>query len=270
VTAEFATDQVPVARDARRVAAAMRRHIVRMAGNPAGAHAGGSLSVTDILAVLHVDVMTIDDRFVLSKGHAAPALYGLLAELGRLNPDELTDYAKPGSRLFGHPHPHVTGVEFPTGSLGHGLGLAIGLALGERLRGGDGRAFAVLGDGELQEGSNWEAVMYAGHRGLTNLVAVVDRNDLQITGPTEDTVGLEPLPERFAAFGWQARDIDGHDHDALREALSTPADKPVVVIARTVKGRGVPFLEGKTSSHYVTLKPALVQRALAALDREAP
>lgn len=258
----------PAVTDARTLARAVRRHVVRMAGGPAGAHAGGSLSCADVLAVLHSDVLTGDDRFVLSKGHSAPALYAVLAETGRIDPAELDGYAQPGSRLFGHPPKDLPGVEFATGSLGHGLGLATGLALAERLHGGPGRVFALLGDGELQEGSVWEAVMYAAHARLENLVMVVDRNGRQITGETEDCVALEPLPERFAAFGWCVRDVDGHDIDALTGALTTPGDgRPVAVVARTVKGRGVPFLEGKTSSHYVTLKPQLVQRALAALER---
>ena len=255
--------------DPRALARAVRRHIVRMAGGPAGAHAGGSLSCADVLAVLHAHAMNGGDRFVLSKGHAAPALYAVLAELGRIDPAELERYAQPHSRLFGHPPRNLPGVTFPTGSLGHGLGLATGLALAERLHGSPGRVFVLLGDGELQEGSVWEAVMYAAHASLDNLVMVVDRNGLQITGPTENCVGLEPLTQRFDAFGWRARDTDGHDTDALADALSTPGERrPVAIVAHTIKGRGVPFLEGRSASHYVTLTPQLVQRALAALDRE--
>ena len=253
------------------IADRIRSDIVRMAGEPTGAHVGGSLSCADIMAVLHFGVMGPDDAFVLSKGHAAPALYATLVARGELDRDELNGYARPGSRLFGHPASVLPGVEFATGSLGHGLSLGIGLALAAQLDGSDARVFVLLGDGELQEGSVWEALMYAGHRGLRNLVAVIDRNGLQITGETEDTVSLEPLAAKLSAFGWSPRTVDGHDHDALGAALGTADDGPVAVIARTEKGHGVPFLAGRVSSHYVTLRPALMQRALAGLKtREAP
>ncbi|MFD8478590.1 transketolase [Kitasatospora sp. NPDC059673] len=255
---------------AAELARQLRRDIVEMAAGPQGAHLGGSLSCADVLAVLYGEVLGERDAFVLGKGHAAPALYAALAATGRIDRAELAHYATPGSRLFGHPPRGLPGVEFPTGSLGHGLSLGIGLALAEQLTGGDGRVYVLLGDGELQEGSVWEAAMYAGHRRPPGLVAVVDRNGLQLTGDTEDTVGLEPLDARFEAFGWEVRPVDGHDLDTLRTALTTPADRPVMVLARTVKGKGVPFLQGRTSSHYVTLRPELLKRALAALDARRP
>ncbi|WNI32326.1 transketolase [Streptomyces sp. ITFR-6] len=248
----------------------LRRDIVRMAAGPQGAHLGGSLSCADILAVLYGEVLDERDAFILSKGHAAPALYAALAATGRLGPEELTRYATPGSRLFGHPPRGLPGVEFPTGSLGHGLSLASGLALAERFSGGSGRVYLLLGDGELQEGTVWEAAMFAGHQRLNNIVAVIDRNRLQITGPTEDRVGLEPLAARFEAFGWETRTVDGHDLEALRTALRRPGERPVAVIARTLKGRGVSFLQGKTASHYVTLRPELLKRAYASLEAQAP
>ncbi|MFJ1895327.1 MULTISPECIES: transketolase [unclassified Streptomyces] len=248
----------------------LRRDIVRMAAGPQGAHLGGSLSCADILAVLYGEVLGERDAFVLSKGHAAPALYAALAATGRLDPEELTRYATPGSRLFGHPPRGLPGVEFPTGSLGHGLSLASGLALAERFSGGSGRVYLLLGDGELQEGTVWEAAMFAGHQRLNSIVAVIDRNRLQITGPTEDGVGLEPLATRFEAFGWETRTVDGHDLEALRTALSRPGERPVAVIAQTLKGRGVSFLQGKTASHYVTLRPELLKRAYASLEAQAP
>lgn len=248
----------------------LRRDIVGMAAGPQGAHLGGSLSCADILAVLYGEVLGERDAFILSKGHAAPALYAALAATGLLDPEELARYATPGSRLFGHPPRGLPGVEFPTGSLGHGLSLASGLALAERFSGGSGRVYLLLGDGELQEGTVWEAAMFAGHQRLNGLVAVIDRNRLQITGSTEDCVGLEPLAPRFEAFGWETRTVDGHDVDALRTALRRPGERPVAVIARTLKGRGVSFLQGKTASHYVTLRPELLKRAYASLEARNP
>ncbi|MEV8306651.1 transketolase [Streptomyces flavidovirens] len=253
--------------DPAEMARRIREDAVRMAGGPEGAHVGGSLSCADLMAVLHARLLRPGDSFVLSKGHAAPALYSVLVQLGRLPAEELDGYTRPGSRLFGHPSHDLPGVEFATGSLGHGLGLSVGLAIAEQLRGGDRHVYTVLGDGELQEGSVWEAALLAGHRKLPGLVAAVDRNGLQITGGTEGCVGLEPLDAKFAAFGWEARIVDGHDLSALHEALQPSPAGPVAVIARTVKGRGVPFLEGRVAGHYAKLKPDLVRRGLAALGQ---
>jgi transketolase len=257
----------------------VRTAILDMAATPHGTHAGGSLSSADILCVLYFDVLRLRpdepdwpgrDRFVLSKGHAAAALYAVLAERGFLDRSELETYTMAGSRLAGHPLRRLPGVEFPTGSLGHGLSLATGVAVALARQGSDARAFALLGDGELQEGSVWEAAMLAGHLGLTNLTAIVDRNRLQITGGTEDCVSLEPLADRWHAFGWGVIEVDGHDPVALRSALGgrpPRAGRPTVVIARTVKGRGVPMFENDRRSHAVTLSPQNLRRALTGLRR---
>ncbi|WP_395571190.1 transketolase [Streptomyces sp. BK79] len=255
----------------------VREHVLRMGACEHGAHIGGSLSCADVLVHLYTEVLRLRpdepdwpdrDRFVLSKGHAAPALYAVLAETGFLDPAELETYTRPGSRLAGHPLGRLPGVEFPTGSLGHGLSLGTGVALAMRRLGRDSRAYVLLGDGELQEGSVWEAAMLAAQYRLGNLVAVVDRNSLQITGGTEDCVALEPLAERWRSFGWHAVEVDGHDHTELRAVFGAPpaADgRPTVVIARTVKGRGVALFEGKKKSHSVQLTPRLYQRARAGL-----
>ncbi|WP_078955282.1 transketolase [Streptomyces griseus] len=248
----------------------IRRAVVDMAAGRQGAHVGGSLSCADVLAVLYFGVLDLPgDSFVLSKGHAAPALYAALAARGLLDEAELAGYASPGSRLFGHPSRGLPGVEFSTGSLGHGLALGCGLALAGQLREESARerVFVLMGDGELQEGSVWESLMFAGHRRLSRLTAVIDRNGLQQTAGTEGSLSLEPLGDRLRSFGWEVRETDGHDHGPLRAALAAPSEsgRPVAVVARTVKGRGVPFLEGRVSSHYATLNPALHRRALAAL-----
>jgi transketolase len=260
----------------------IREQVLRMAATGPGAHVGGSLSVADVLAVLYADVLRRCpdgpcpaggrgcragcDLMVLSKGHAAPALYAVLAADGQLDPAELPGYATTGSRLFGHPSAGLPGVAFTTGSLGHGLGLAAGVALSRRLAGAGGRVYVLVGDGELQEGSVWEALMFAAHQRLGNLIAVVDRNGLQINGATEDVVGLEPLAQRLAAFGWAVTAVDGHDHAALRGALAPPPEPvPRAVICRTVKGKGVGFLEGTAAGHYASFSPRQLSRALAHL-----
>lgn len=258
--------------DLRPTAHRVREHIIEMCAGPEGGHLGGSMSLVEILTTLYFEVLRIDPRrpdapdrdiLILSKGHGAICLYAVLAERGFFPVEELASYARPGSRLMGHPVRGVPGVELPTGSLGHGLALANGFALADPGR----RCFAVLGDGELQEGSVWEAAMAAGSLRLDNLTAVVDRNHLQITGATEDAVGLEPLADRWRSFGWSVREVDGHDVDALREALAgrETSGRPMVVIARTVKGRGLPFIEDSTRSHYVTLRGRQRQRAMAVL-----
>ncbi|MEU4820744.1 transketolase [Actinomadura sp. NPDC023710] len=263
----------PPAADLPAVAHRVREHIVRMCAGPEGGHLGGSMSLVEILTLLYFEVMRVDPRrpaaverdiFLLSKGHGAMCLYAVLAERGFFPVAELAEYSRPGSRLMGHPVRAVPGVEMPTGSLGHGLALANGFAVADQGR----RCFAVLGDGELQEGAVWEAAMASAALRLGNLTAVVDRNRLQITGPTEDAIGLEPLADRWRSFGWTVREVDGHDFGALREALApgvTGEGPPVAVIARTVKGRGLPSLEAKTRSHYAKLSGRQAERSLAVL-----
>lgn len=257
----------------------IRRRIVDMAASPEGAHIGGALSAADILTVLYCDVLRLRpdepdwpgrDHFLLSKGHAAAGLYAALAERGLLPEAEIATYARTGSRLGGHPTRAVPGVEFPTGSLGHGLSLGVGLALAARRDGRDNRTFVLMGDGELQEGSVWEAATSAAFLGLDNLVAVVDRNRLQISGSTEHRTGLAQLPARWAAFGWETAEVDGHDLAALAVRLRTPpaGGRPLVVIADTVKGRGVSFLENRKKAHYASLNPRLHRRALAELSTD--
>lgn len=259
------------------VAARIRAHVVDMCAGPEGGHLGGALSCADVLAALYFSVLNVDprrpddpdrDRFLLSKGHAAVGLYATLAERGFFPVEELAGYGRPGSRLMGHPVRAVPGVELPTGSLGHGLALGCGFALGARYAGRSARSFVLLGDGELQEGSVWEAAIAAVSLRLDRLVAVVDRNGLQLTGRTDAIAPMEPLADRWRVFGWAVREVDGHDPDELAAHLgSTPWEpgKPSVLIARTVKGQGLPFLAGRSASHYVTLSPRNHARALRGL-----
>jgi transketolase len=259
-----------------------REHIVTMCVGAAGGHAGGSLSLVEILTVLYFRVLRVDpasphdpdrDRLVLSKGHGGIALYAVLAERGFFPPAELARYGQLGSPFMAHPNPAIPGVEMPTGSLGHGLALGIGFTLAARLAAADRRCIVVLGDGELQEGSNWEAAMAASSLGLDQLIAVVDRNGLQITGPTESVVALEPLADRWRSFGWTVHEVDGHDLAALIDVFSGIPDvpgKPTVVIAHTVKARGLPYVEGRPQSHFVTLGERQLGRALGALRAARP
>jgi transketolase len=259
------------------IAARIRSHVVDMCAGPEGGHLGGALSCADVLAALYFSVANVDpqrpddpdrDRFVLSKGHAAVGLYATLAERGFFPVEELAGYGQPGGRLMGHPVRAVPGVEMPTGSLGHGLALGCGFALAARYAGRVSRSFVLLGDGELQEGSVWEAVIVAASLRLDRLVAVVDRNGLQLTGSTDGIAPMEPLADRWRSFGWAVREADGHDPDGLADHLAgAPWEpgKPSVLIARTVKGHGLPFLAGNSASHYVTLSPRNHARAVRAL-----
>ncbi len=260
------------------IANAMRLKIVRTIALAGLGHVGGDLSVTDILAVLFFGVLDIDpadptkpdrDRFILSKGHCAAAFYSALSLRGFFDPAAVDSFMKPLSPLNGHPNRRkIPGVEANTGPLGHGLPIGLGTAIGARLAGKAWRTFVVLGDGELQEGSNWEAAMAAGHRGLGNLTAIVDRNRFQQGAGTETTNRLEPLADKFRAFGWDAIDVDGHDVAALYEALSAPgADKPRAVIAKTYKGRGVSFMEDKVDWHHKVPDAGQVEIALKELAR---
>ncbi len=253
-----------------------RRSIVEMIAAAGQGHIGGDLSVTDVLTVLYDAVLRIDpadpgkagrDRFILSKGHCAAALYTTLARSGYFPPSELGTFMQPYSALGGHPdRTKVPGVETNTGPLGHGLPVAVGQAIAAKLTGSGARIFAVLGDGEMQEGSNWEALMAASHHRLDNLVAVVDRNRLQQGARTEDTNGLDPLDEKLAAFGCEVRVVDGHDHLALIDAFR-PAEqgKPVAVIANTIKGKGVSFIEDRVEWHHKVPSADQVRQALEEL-----
>ena len=259
------------------VAARIRTHVVDMCAGPEGGHLGGAFSCAEVLAALYFSVLNVDprrpddpdrDRFLLSKGHAAVGLYAALAERGFFPVEELAGYGRPGSRLMGHPVRAVPGVELPTGSLGHGLALGCGFALAARYAGRASRSFVLLGDGELQEGSVWEAAIVAASQRLDRLVAVVDSNGLQLTGATADIAPMEPMADRWRGFGWAVRDVDGHDPDQLAAQLDAAPwepGRPSVLIARTVKGRGLPFLAGRSASHYVTLSPRNHARAVHAL-----
>jgi transketolase len=224
-------------------------------------HIGGDYSVADILATLYGAVLNVNpfepaspgrDRFILSKGHSAGALYATLALCGFFPVGELDTFAQPLSPLNGHPNrTKVPGVETNTGPLGHGFPVAVGCALAANLTGSRSRTFVVLGDGELQEGSNWEAAMTASHHRLSRLTAVVDRNGLQQGAPTEQTKELEPLADKWASFGWEIRVVDGHDHGQLYAALmAAGTERPVCVLASTVKGKGVSFMEDRVEWHH--------------------
>jgi len=241
----------------------IRRTSLRMVHQARMGHPGGDLSCADILAVLYFHVLRLQpdaprdpnrDRFILSKGHASAALYATLAERGFFPPAELDTYMRPLSRLNGHPDRNkVPGVEANTGPLGHGLPIAVGMAAAARLDAAAWRTFILTGDGELQEGSNWEAIMLASHLGLDNLTAIVDRNRLQQGDGTETTVALEPLADRWRSFGWTVIDVDGHDVEALTRVfddLPVVAGRPTCVIARTNKGRGVSFIEDRVEWHH--------------------
>lgn len=239
-------------------------------------HVGGDLSVTDILVTLFEAVLQIDpaqpawpqrDRFILSKGHCAAALYATLASCGYFARARLAHFVAPLSPLNGHPNRQkIPGVETNTGPLGHGLPVAVGCATASKLARATWRTFVVLGDGELQEGSNWEAAMYAAHRQLDTLVAVVDRNRLQQGASTADTNDLEPLADKWRAFGWDVLSIDGHDPAALLEAFTSPhPGRPRAVIANTVKGKGVSFMENGVEWHHKVPTAAQVEAALKEL-----
>ena len=242
----------------------LRVEILKMLNSARSGHTGGSLSAIDVLTVLYFHKMRHDpsnpgwedrDRFVLSKGHAAPALYACLAKAGYFSSDDLKTLRRLGSHLQGHPDMNKTpGVEVCTGSLGQGISQAVGLALASRLEQRGTRIFTLLGDGELQEGQVWEAAMAAAHYGLDNLCAIIDANALQIDGEVAKVMNVAPIGPKFLAFGWHVLEVDGHDVQAISRALDdaekTPG-KPTAIIARTVKGKGVPFFEHKASYHGV-------------------
>lgn len=262
-------------------ALSVRQNIIAMIAQAGSGHPGGSLSATDILCALylgnilrHNPEQPLDenrDRFILSKGHAAPALYAVLAESGYFPQDELLTLRKFGSRLQGHPDMNLLpGIDVSTGSLGQGLSIACGMALGLRLQNSDARVFTLLGDGECQEGQVWEAAMFAAHMKLSSLIAIVDQNGLQIDGATENVCNPGCLVDKFNAFGWNTQVVDGHSIPHLLEAfsaaLSTQNDKPHAIIAKTIKGCGVSFMENNAGWHGKATNKEETERALAELQ----
>ena len=256
----------------------IRVHVVRIAGM-SDCHTGGALSIAEILAALYFRVMRVDptnpdwegrDHLILSKGHCVPALHAVLAMRGFFPEEMLTTHLERGSFITGHACARLTpGIDVSTGSLGHGLSIGVGAALGIRMDGMSNRVFVILGDGELQEGSNWEAAMSAAHHGLDNLTAVVDRNRYQ-TGLTEEMMALEPLAEKWEGFGWCTRALDGHDMGEVLDALESlpfSGGRPSVLIANTVKGRGVSFIEHQ---HMARLNKEQVRAALVELGETVP
>ncbi|HHX51090.1 MAG TPA: transketolase [Clostridia bacterium] len=257
----------------------IRRDIIRMVGEAGSGHPGGSLSAADIVTALYFHVLRIRpqepswpdrDRFILSKGHAAPVLYAALAEKGFFPKEELLTLRKLGSRLQGHPDlTKLPGVEMSTGSLGQGLSVANGMALAGKLDGKGYRVYVLLGDGEVQEGMVWEAAMAASHYGLDNLTAILDHNKLQIDGPTSQVMSPEPLAAKWSAFGWHVLEISGHDLAQILDALAKAKNikgKPTMIIADTVKGKGVSFMENQVDWHGVAPKPEQVALALEELE----
>jgi transketolase len=241
----------------------MRQKIVRMVKAGGAGHAGGALSCTDIMAALYFSILRVDakdpfwpqrDRMVLSAGHKCMALYAALAQKGFIEERLLDTYGSLDSKLAGHPvMQKVPGVEANTGALGHGLAIAGGMAMGLRRSGLDAKVYVIMGDGELAEGSNWEAAAAASHHGLDNLLVFVDRNRLQISGETVRVMSYEPLADRWASFGWSVREIDGHDFDQIvsnARVMPFCPGKPSVIIANTIKSKGLSFAEGRVEYHY--------------------
>ena len=256
----------------------VRIHAVKMVNKGGSSHIGSVLSIVDILAVLYGRVMQYRsnepkwvnrDRFILSKGHAGAGVYAVLAECGFFNIAELDKHYQDGSIFSGHvSHKGVPGVELSTGSLGHGLPVASGMALAAKIDKKSHKIFVVMSDGELDEGSNWEAFMFASHHELNNLTAVIDRNKLQSMKTTEETLSLEPLRDKLIAFGWNVIEVDGHNHDELFSAIDSDTKKPKVIIANTIKGKGVSFMENEIAWHYRTPSGELFDQAMKDLGEK--
>lgn len=245
----------------------IRLHALRMTSLGGSSHIGSILSMTDLVAVLYGAILRVDsqnpkwpgrDRFILSKGHAGAGVYAALAEKGFFDVKTLDKHYQDGSILSGHiSHKGVPGVELSTGSLGHGLSVGAGMAYGAKLDQQRHRIFVLMSDGECDEGSNWEAILFAAHHGLDNLIAIVDYNKLQSIGLVSETLGLEPFADKWRSFGWSVREIDGHNHTEINETLANlPLDieKPSCIIAHTTKGKGVSFMENSVLWHYRTAR----------------
>jgi transketolase len=267
--------------DTRALANRIRTHALRMTSRGGGSHIGAIFSCADILAVLYGGILDVDphapadpgrDRFVLSKGHAGGGLYAVLAERGFFPVEKLKTHYQDGSDLSGHVSHKLPGVDLSTGALGHGLSVAAGMAYAAELDKRTHRVFCLLSDGECNEGSTWEAILFAGHHGLDNLVAIVDYNRIQGIAPVSEVLELAPFPEKWTSFGWSVREVDGHSHPDLTKAMAdvpfTPG-KPSCLIARTTKGKGVSFMENTVLWHYRIPRGAEFDAALKELEKSA-
>lgn len=244
-----------------------RKRLLQMHYESGVGHIGGNLSALDAMLVVFHEHLRTQDRFVLSKGHSAGALYTALWSIGRLQDEDLKLFHKDNTLLAGHPPASgIAEISFATGSLGHGLSLAAGTALGFRFTKNDGRVVCLTSDGEWQEGSTWEALIFACHHRLGNLTVLVDHNNLQGFGSTSEVASMSPLWEKLAGFDADIRVIDGHDLDAIRAALAEDGEKPRIVILQTIKGFGVSFLENRMDSHYLPLKEDMFHKAIAEID----
>ena len=265
--------------DIKDIATQMRKDIIEMLAEAHSGHPGGSLSICDVMAVLYFDKMNIDpknptwpdrDRLVLSKGHAAPTLYAALAERGYFPREELKGLRKIDSPLQGHPNMNDTpGVDASSGSLGQGLAQANGMALAGRLDGKDYYVYCIMGDGEIQEGEVWEAAMAASHYKLNHVIAFIDDNNLQIDGTTDEVMTVRPIDEKFKAFGWSTMVIDGHNYQAISDAIDEAKkseDKPTCIVCKTIKGKGVSFMEDQVGWHGKAPNAEQTAQALAELD----
>jgi transketolase len=265
--------------DTRQLALKIRRHAVLMTQRGKSSHVASILSMADIVAVLYGRVLRKQpdeplwperDRFILSKGHAGAGVYAALAETGYFPADWLQHHCAQGSKLCGHvSHIGIPGVELSTGSLGHGLSVGAGMAYAAKIDQKSFRVFVLLSDGECDEGSNWEAILFAAHHRLANLIAMVDYNKIQSLGPVAETLGLEPFAAKWQAFGWHVAEVDGHDHDKLMASLDIrpePGSPPTCVIAHTTKGKGVSFMENSVLWHYRSPQGEEFQAAMAELE----
>lgn len=255
-----------------------RKGIIEGVYNAKSGHPGGSLSIADLLTYLYFEKMNVNvsdpddanrDRFVLSKGHCAPALYAVLALKGYFSEKELKSLRHIGAMLQGHPCIHTKGIDMSSGSLGQGISAACGMALAGKLDGKSYKVYAVLGDGEIEEGQVWEAAMFAAHKNLDNLIAVVDNNGLQIDGTIQEVCSPEPITDKFAAFGWHVITMDAHDFDSIENAFAeadTISGKPVAIIQKSIKGKGVSFMENQVSWHGSAPNKEQYEQAMSELD----
>jgi transketolase len=262
--------------DSIELARKVRVHALKMVNKGGSSHIGSVFSIVDILAVIYGRVMHYKpqepkwndrDRFILSKGHAGVGVYAVLAESGFFSVADLDNHYQDGSIFSGHvSHKGISGVELSTGSLGHGLSVGSGMALAAKIDKKKHRVIVLMSDGELDEGSNWEAFMFSSHHCLDNLTAIIDRNGLQSIKTTEETLRLEPLAEKLNSFGWHVIEVDGHNHEELFNALTHTVGKPTIIIANTIKGKGVSFMENENKWHYQTPKDDLFEKAIKELE----